>query len=311
MNGTGGSSGPGGTFTAGVGGAFALIATGGGGSCTAGSFTATGNASGISSAGAGNGDGGDFVGGTGTGVGVVGFGGSATGGGGSFGQQGAGGYFLGQGTNANGVVTRGGPGNGDGLVAFGGSSGAGVVGTGGSTSGVGGSFAAIAGNNAGMNAFGFGTGNGVEGTGGANGAGGKFTAGSISNDSIVGLVGPIFPNCAAPGTPAANRLYRDNVPKSWGTATTNGAGGSTVTAYFNSSTIVGLTSTTINVAFSQPMASANYSVNVTGTFDTFGVAQVINKSLSGFQVSLVTLAAGLVNPLTTAGTLDWQVFAQQ
>jgi hypothetical protein len=267
--------------------------------------------------------------GTGTGIGCQGTGGGGAGGGtGTNGQVGSGGYFLGGSADAAGVVGVGGA-SGPGVSGIGGTgsapggtftgtgSSAGVVGVAGPT-GAGGSFVASAGvgcfctasggNFAGAVCQGSGNGNGLNAVGGANGAGVNATAGSANNDSIVGNVGPIFPNCSAPSNPAPNRLYKDNHVAAAAMLTTNGAT-PTINFGFNIANVTA-TLSQIAVTFTTPMANADYCVVPSAVVDgASNVYPCTAKSLSTGGFTLIMATAGLPGGSASfAGTSGMQVW---
>jgi hypothetical protein len=336
----GNGGGAGGAFLGGINGP-GITAEGGSGNY-AGVFTGNNSSAISANAGGSAGDGIDALG-AGTGVGVFGLGGSSGGGGGTNNVDGAGGYFAGGGSGAFGAIGVGGA-NGPGLQGFGGTGNSvgvsglgtgtgpggnftggagadapGLFGTGGSSGGPGavfqatGSYAGMtatgAGGGAGGTFQGNGVGNGINATGGSgagSGAGGAFTAGTSSNDSIVGIGGPIYPNCSAPTSPVANRLYKDNIPKAFLYAV--GTSGAISTDVGMNLSVSGTNSTSVLLAFNTPMANANYAVMATCYQTGVGGAACgpYNQTASGFEVGVDGF-----NPSSTSFTLSIVVFGQQ
>jgi hypothetical protein len=168
-----------------------------------------------------------------------------------------------------------------------------------------------AGGGAGGTFQGNGVGNGINATGGSgagSGAGGAFTAGTSSNDSIVGLVGPIYPNCSAPTAPVTNRLYKDNVPKSYGTIVTNGTGGISSVNGFNVNPTVALSTASIQVTFETNMANSNYAV-IPSLFEAG--AGAVPVAVSSQNMTQFVLTTNTVNPETNSVTLTFIVMGQQ
>jgi hypothetical protein len=197
------------------------------------------------------------------GYGISATGGSTSGTGGVFAGAGVGGGInaTGGSTAGTGVVANGGASGGTGLIANGGTvSGKGIQANGIGT-GVGGQFTGGTGNAIGVVCAGGGT-----GTGGTF-ANGTAATGGTRRDAVSLLNGDLdMSGVADPAstTVIADRLTPMNIPKAWAFIDIAGSGTQTVSAGFNIASLA-CASSSIQVTFASPFASANYAVVVSGS----------------------------------------------
>jgi len=135
----------------------------------------------------------------------------------------------------------------------------------------------------------------------------ECTDGSFKIDSA-----GTYSNPANSTAPSVNELRAKNIPKSWGTVTTNGGGGVSVDDGFNcTATING---TAIRITFPTPMTNANYAPVVTAQYNAAAyVANVnsANKTTGYFEIVIVNMAGAVQNPAVDALVVHFHVHGAQ
>jgi hypothetical protein len=141
---------------------------------------------------------------------------------------------------------------------------------------------------------------------------GALSAGTISSGAITSNANITFTGSnPTTATGFTNTLTPKNIAKAWGKITTNGSGAVTLVEGFNISSTFGISGGAISVGFLNAMASTTYVLtgSVTGTGN---VANVRNSGPSTTTCDIqIVSTTGIVNPISTAMTIDFVIFGNQ